>query len=121
MGVFINLSNHPSESWSKEQLTAASEYGEIVDIPFPIISANSSEDDIDRLVDDYCSKVQQYDCKAVMVQGEFTFTYRMVNRLKEFGIKAISSCSERKVIEQDSSDGSIIKTSIFRFVRFREY
>ena len=53
MGVFINLSNHPSNAWSKEQYEAASEYGEVVDIPFPQIEASSSEEDIENLVEEY--------------------------------------------------------------------
>ena len=32
--MFINHTNHPSH-WLDEQLAAAHQYGEVVDIPFP--------------------------------------------------------------------------------------
>lgn len=33
--MFINLTNHPSDKWSKEQLEAARKYGEVVELVFP--------------------------------------------------------------------------------------
>ena len=121
MGVFVNLSNHPSNPWSKEQYEAASEYGEVVDIPFPQIEACSSEEDIERLVEKYYPKIMQYDSPTVMVQGEFSFTYRMVSTLKESGIKVLTSCADRIVKESRNDDGSTNRMSLFKFVRFREY
>ena len=35
--IFINCSNHPSRYWSREQIEAAEQYGEVVDIRFPIV------------------------------------------------------------------------------------
>jgi len=119
--VFINLSNHPSEKWSEEQLSAARKYGDIIDIPFPAIDAMCTEDDIDDYVKKYYVMVKQYDNPVVMIQGEFTFTYRMVNCLKENGIKTLASCTDRIVEDKVLADGRIEKTSLFQFARFREY
>ena len=58
---------------------------------------------------------------AVMVQGEFTLVYGVVNRLKNAGIKVVSACSERKAIEYQDEYGNDIKENRFSFVRFREY
>lgn len=121
MGVFINLSNHPSDTWSKEQYDAALEYGEVVDVPFPQIEASSSEEEIENLVEVYYSKVMQYGSPTVMVQGEFSFTYRMISKLKGSGIKVLTSCADRIVKESRNVDGSTNRMSLFKFVRFREY
>ena len=121
MGVFINLSNHPSLNWSNDQLSEAKKYGKVIDIPFPSIDASCSEDVIDELVDEYYIKLNKYDNPVVMVQGEFTFTYRIVKRLKEAGIKALTSCSERIATTKTDADGNVEKMSVFKFVRFREY
>ncbi len=121
MGVFVNLSNHPSVMWSKEQYEAASGYGKVVDIPFPQIEASSSEEEIDRLVEEYYPRIIQYDSPTVMVQGEFSFTYRMIVKLKEAGIMVLTSCADRIVKESRNIDGSTNKESLFKFVRFREY
>ena len=119
--MIINLSNHPSGTWDNFQKEAIRKYGEIIDIEFPILSAQIDEQEVEKLVNDYADKVTKYNPEAVMVQGEYTFTYRLVNKLKESGITCISACSERMTTIENNLDGSCKKTSVFRFVKFREY
>ena len=121
MGVFINLSNHSSDKWGDAQLSVARTYGEIVDIPFPMISPAAGSDEIDALVREYLDKLSAFDIFAVMLQGEFVFTYRLVNALKSNGITVLSACSERKAVEHIDSNGRTQRESIFEFVQFREY
>lgn len=99
MAVFINLSNHASENQSAKQLAAAQKYGDIVDVRFPIISPTAESADIDRLVSKYIAKLYEYDCAAVMVQGEFVLTYRITAVFKKLGITVLSACSERRTAE----------------------
>ena len=49
--IFINLTNHPSNEWSSEQLLAAEKYGKVIDIPFPNVPADAGTDDIRELCD----------------------------------------------------------------------
>lgn len=63
----------------------------------------------------------QYDCSVVMLQGEFTLTYHLVNLLKHAGIRVVAACSERHAVEKVDEDGNSIKHSKFTFVQFREY
>ena len=51
-----------------------------------------------------------------MCQGEFTFVYSLVRRLKEKKVVCLAACSERMVA--DTADGKIVR---FEFVKFREY
>lgn len=120
--MLINLSNHPSQSWSEKQLTAAREqYGELTDIPFPPVSADSSRDKIQSIADELVEKIMTMKPDAVMCQGEFTLTYAVVSRLKQRGITIISACSERVAEEKLLPDGRSEKVMIFDFVQFREY
>lgn len=119
--MFINLSNHPSEMWSEKQKTEAKKYGEICDIAFPGVRPEAKGEEINQLVESYIQKIMKYNQPIVMVQGEFVFTYRLVNKLKERGIKVVSACSERVVSESYEKDGTSRKESIFQFVQFREY
>lgn len=48
--------------------------------------------------------------------GEMTFTYALVNLLKDAGIKCIASTTKRNVEEIDGK-----QVSTFQFVQFREY
>ena len=119
--MFINLSNHKSDVWSKEQILAANEWGEVVDYPFPNVPAYASETDIAAMAEEVVNELLEKKPKAVMCQGEFTLSYAMINRLKELGISVVAASSERVVEEQMLEDGTVERVSKFRFARFREY
>ena len=121
VGVFLNFSNHPSTGWSVEQREAAEKYGRIQDLPFPVVSADASEEDIQELADVYLKKIREYSPSAVMCQGEFTLSFAIVKELLKAGIMCVSACSERVVQERIAADGRAVKKSVFRFVKFREY
>lgn len=121
MAEFINISNHPSEKWSVKQREAAHQYGNIVDIPFPNIPPSTTDSEIDKLVKEHIELLSSHDVAAVMIQGEFVFTYRMVTLLKNRGITVISSCSERRTVGFTDAEGKTQRLSEFEFVKFREY
>ena len=118
---FINFSNHPSQGWEADQLDAAQEYGTVVDIPFPSVSAWASTADVNRLAGKVCEEIEKYRPAAVMVQGEFTLTYHVIRMLKEKQITVLAGCAERETREEKCSDGSVQKIARFKFVQFREY
>lgn len=118
--LFINLTNHPSAHWSEKQLEAARGFGEIVDIPFPDILPECTAEDIRALADEYAGKIEtkfRETDVTVHVMGEMAFTFALVSRLKEIGIRCVASTTERIVTKND--DGT--KLSEFSFVKFREY
>lgn len=117
--MFINLTNHPSEKWSEEQLKAAHRYGEIVDLSFPIIEPTFTKDDIMFLVRECAETISRLieGDSVVHVMGEMTFTYNIVNALKDAGITCLASTTERNT--DITPDGK--KISEFKFVQFREY
>ncbi|MCR5609589.1 MAG: hypothetical protein K6G26_11050 [Lachnospiraceae bacterium] len=119
--VFINISNHPSSDWNEKQLAAAKLYGSIIDIPFPSIDPNSGIDEITSLAESYYQKIMTYSNAVVMVQGEFTFSYSLIKRLRKAGLKVLASCSIRRSDETLNADGTVVKKSIFEFDNFREY
>ena len=119
--MFINLSNHPSNAWSSLQLEEAKQYGDIKDIPFPQVNPYLSDNEINTLVEKYLCDILAYNPKAVMLQGEYIFTYRLINRLKENHIKVVASCSDRRTIEYVDDKGFTERKSEFEFVNFKEY
>lgn len=118
---FINFSNHSSKYWNDKQKNAAKEWGQIIDIPFPSVGGNASEDDILQLAEQVVAKILSYNPSVVMCQGEFTLSYAVVRLLKEKGIKVVSACSERVTTEEHLEDGTSVKHARFDFVKFREY
>lgn len=114
--VFINFSNHPSSNWDTLQLNAAHSLGEIIDIPFPNVSPESTPEDIYKISTACVEQILQHSPCAVLCQGEFTLTYAVVSLLKKNNIKVLAACSERQVVTVSNE-----KRSIFSFVQFREY
>lgn len=120
--IFINLSNHPSSKWSEKQLAQANLYGEIIDLPFPDVDADGSEEYITQLVKTTLSQIKELQKgteqdSTIHIMGEMTFTYAMVNTLKAEGYKCVASTTKRNTIELE--DGT--KQSLFTFNKFREY
>jgi hypothetical protein len=119
--LLINLSNHPSVSWQQPQLEAASVYGEIVDLSFPVISPDWDTAEVETVVREYSDKCKQllYERSgqsAVHLAGEPVFCFLLAQLLLKENITCLTSTTERIVAEENGT-----KISEFRFGRFREY
>lgn len=119
--MLVNFSNHGSDGWSAEQLAAAGQWGDIVDIAFPNVPADADERAILMLADEYCSKICSFAPNAVLVQGEMSLSFAVVTRLRSKGVVSLCASSERVCDVSIAEDGSTVRRSVFRFVRFREY
>ena len=119
--VFINHTNHPSSRWEEGQRQAAEAYGTIDDLPFPAIPADGTEEEVRRLAEENAHAILAYRPSAVLVQGEFSYTFALVSILKEAGIPTLSACSERHVTERTDENGETVRESRFAFRRFRSY
>ena len=119
--MLINLTNHPYEQWNEAQKIAAEEYGRVEDMPFPQINPECCENDLNQLVDTYYCRVTAAAPKAVLLQGEFVFCYRLIRKLKESGITVIAAGTKRCADVQTDENGNTVKRSVFRFAGFREY
>lgn len=129
--MLLNLSNHPAAKWSAAQIQAAEKaFGDLRDVPFPVIAPNADLNAIIALAQEYVQKCRnQFDHRqnpassikdhqsAIHVMGEMTFVYQFVKRATAAGLRCLASTTERRAV--DHPDGS--KTSEFRFVRFRDY
>lgn len=119
--LFLNLSNHSSDKWSKAQLDAARAYGEVVDMPFPEIDPGATTEEIHKLAEEYADRITSSylgrDLMTVHLMGEMTFTFRLVTLLHARGVRCVASTTQRKTIELEGGK----KESIFEFQAFREY
>ena len=120
--MLINLSNHPSGKWSKEQFMAAKPYTEIVDWPFPAIDPETDTKSIEKLAQQYFTAILEEinssddSQNAVHVMGEMTFSFALVALLQKEGVRCVASTSKRMVVEQQGQ-----KIVTFNFVQFRGY
>ncbi len=115
--MLLNLSNHPSQKWTLEQKQVARErYGGIADMAFPNIPPEATAVEVGALAEAYFKKIEEQHPRAVHIMGEMTFTYSLVNRLKEAGIICVASTTNRIVEEREGK-----KIVQFQFVQFRQY
>lgn len=118
--MFVNFSNHPSRYWDNKQKEASRNFGELIDMPFPQIAPNATDEELQMLATIYVQRIASLagiQTITVHIMGEMTFTFMVVEKLKEMGIKCVASTTERKTSYND--DGT--KLSEFQFVKFREY
>lgn len=116
--MFINHSNHPSAQWDDLQRRTAESYGPIVDVPFPRVAPESTTAEVQQLVEQYGNSIVEKNPAVVMVQGEFTYTYKMVNFIKTHHIPVVAATSERIVRTLDAGKTKEVE---FNFVQFREF
>lgn len=116
---FINFTNHASALWGREQMQAAEIYGEVVDCPFPAVSADCDEREIRQLALNYTEKIIAMQPAAVLCQGEYSLAFAVAFLLIQNDIPVLVACSERCVEERKEGE-TTKRESIFRFVRFRE-
>ena len=117
--MFINLTNHPSNRWSQEQRNAAG--NNIQDYPFPNVNPEMSQIEVFKLAQDTFKEVMSLNPDTVLVQGEMTLTFHLVNLFKSAGIRTVCATSQREVVETVNDEGETVKNVVFRFVQFREY
>lgn len=121
--MFINLSNHPSEKWPKNQIEAAKPFGTLFDLPFPEIDPALDEQSILVLAHTYADMIKgliaenKRESCVVHLMGELTFCFALLQLLQREGIACIASTTGRKVFVLQNG----MKTSRFSFVRFRGY
>jgi len=80
--MLINLSNHPSVSWSKKQTNAAiNQFGKIVDFPFPKVDPEFGLDEVQDLAQKIFSQVlEKYGNQEVKIHlmGELSLVYQLL-------------------------------------------
>jgi hypothetical protein len=121
---FVNVSNHPSDSWSPEQTQAALELGlgEVWDWPggFPAVAPVAAGDEVSGFARELSSRIVGERPAGAFVSGEFALTAALVQRLREAGVRCFCATTERDV-RDELVEGALRKVSRFRFVRWREF
>ena len=119
---FVNVSNHPVETWTEKQRLAALEISgaeKVVDYHFPQVPPEAGPEEVEDLARKVVQELRGRwpDLTHCMVQGEHTLTYRLVRELRGLGIRCFTATTVRQVMEVGPTE----KVSRFTFVRFREY
>jgi len=131
--TFYNVSNHPSNKWSKEQRDAALKYAdEIIDITFPTIDPHASTDEVYGVAYRFYGEHfynKRYEKHTIMIMGEMLFTYAFVHLIyasqlelsSKNNLTLVHATTERIASTIIKSDGTTEKQTVFNFVQFRKY
>lgn len=119
--MLLNFTNHPSSEWQKNQLDAAEEFGGVLDFPFPSVEPQASSEDLQLLVARTVKEAMRLKPTAVLLAGDYTMAFMLVDAFLKLGVKVVASTTLRRSGYVVNEDGSVTKTTKFDFVRFREY
>ncbi len=139
--MLINATSKEHSLWSEEQLSAARDFGEIVDMMLPGVSPEADEAEVDRIAflvvrrisgklgnagadrseNETGEELSGETKNGVLCQGDFTLVYRVVELLKKEGITVMAPTYKRVTKPTLRPDGTTIPGFTFSFVRFREY
>lgn len=120
--MILNFTNHPQELWSRERMEmTVSSFGSVVDLPFPAVPADATEEDIAELSRIWTEKICAMKPDAVICQGEMTLAFSVARNLLRLGFPVLAAASDRVTEEEKTEDGNSRKTALFEFVQFREY
>lgn len=120
--MLLNCTNHPYQTWGDKLCKAtAALYGEVKECPFPHVDPLWDTDELRRQVGAYADRIEAERPDAVLVAGEFTFLFMLVDRLLSDGVEVVCTCSSRNTTETVDEHGNNVKRSVFVFERFRPY
>lgn len=102
-------------------MMAKSNYGSIIDMPFPSIEPELDENGV-RFLAEQCAMsivkaIENQTVRAVHLMGEMSFSFVLIFLLQQKGILVICSTTKRIVTEEQNQK----KVSHFEFVQFRKY
>jgi hypothetical protein len=122
--MLINFTNHPSKDWTEKQmLDSIQHFDKIYDLPFPKIELDFKMQELTELVNKYADIICNLSARnasenfAVLIMGEQTFTYGVVNALQDKNITCVATISPRQVKQLENNK----KLSEFDFYGYREY
>ena len=116
--------------WSSEQKEGVSNkgYSSITEIPFPQVDPAMDKEDVSKLAMDIIYQLGEIlDVKGISpsevtlhIMGEQSLFYILTHICKDLGYTVVVSTSRREAVEKVLPNGEVEKTSVFKFIQFRE-
>lgn len=117
--IFVNCSNMHSNKWPEDRLAGAMDLigeGDIINVAIPILNADAAREEVYEKAKSTVEKIMSFGPDIVFCQGEFSVCFRIVELLKEKGIKVVTVCNERVIMTEKGR-----QYSEFKFIQFREF
>lgn len=122
---FMNLSNHALDTWLPAQIEAAKALGagEPVELEggLGLVDPAADSDAVAAMAANLAEKAVAQGAAAALVSTEYTLTTALVAALQRRGVRCYAATTRREAKIVQHEDGTIEKTSMFRFVQWREF
>lgn len=125
--VLINISNHASEKWGEDQKKG---FTNIIDIIPSVVNPYATTEEVIKqaevVFNAMINKLNELDMESttinVFVAGEQTLITALQKLIKNelINVKFVTATTDRVVSERVLPDGTVEKTSEFKFVQWRE-
>ncbi len=84
------------------------------------IDPNFSKADIQKIADSVVREAVSLGATTLMIQGEPSLFFSAVENAKDRGLQCLVATSERVSVERENADGTVVKTNVFKHVKFRQ-
>ena len=84
------------------------------------IDPNFSKADIQKIADSVVREAISLGATALMIQGEPSLFFSAVETAKQKGISCLIATTQRVSVERENADGTVVKTNVFKHVKFRQ-
>lgn len=84
------------------------------------IDPNATKADIQKIADSVVKTAISEGATHLMIQGEPSLFFSAVENAKDRGLKCLIATTQRVSVERVADDGSIVKTNVFKHVKFRQ-
>ena len=84
------------------------------------IDPNFSKADIQKIADSVVREAVSLGATTLMIQGEPSLFFSAVENAKDRGRQCLVATSERVSVERENADGTVVKTNVFKHVKFRQ-
>ncbi len=84
------------------------------------IDPNFDKADIQQIADSVVQTAVSEGATHLMIQGEPSLFFSAVETAKQKGISCLIATTQRVSVERENADGSIVKTNVFKHVKFRQ-
>ncbi len=120
MAKFFNVTNHALTAEQMNNINA--EYGihEVIDLNPGEVDPQASLGEVNNLAANLIADGNFTAGDIAMVQTEQTLVFCIVAALQRIGVRCVVATTRRESAEKTLPDGSVVKTNVFKHVRFRD-
>lgn len=120
MAKFFNVTNHNLTSEQIADIKNKFNIDEVVDLNPGEVDPEASSAQVNNHATNIIANGNFSLGDVAMVQTEQTLVFCLVSALQELGVRCVVATTRRESAEKTLPDGSVVKTNVFKHVRFRD-